>query len=241
MCSSTPSPIPDKLDFEADLLFTEDSDPNSLFPYHTLKCTNPDAMNLFTTEDSSCSVFSTSQFTSKELLPCNSPRPPSTFKPGDPRLSSDVDELISPISKRGSIDVGPFPDHRTVKRRHTETSIQDTPKHSSLPNRDPRHKTSKRARHNLVERKYRDTLNAELERLRCAIPNIASLGGSTDDGGSHSSKPSKAIILASAVAYIRSMEGEYDRLNKKQKELQELLSLALRMERPIDPKSGHFC
>jgi hypothetical protein len=239
MYSSTPSSIDDNLDLQPDLLFTEDSDPdllfteasdpNSLFPY---KYTTPDIMNLFTTADSSRSVFSSLQFTSKELLPFNSPPPPSaSSETDDPRLSSYVDELMSPISRRGSSDVRPFPDPRALKRQHTETSTQDTPKRNSFPSRDPRRRTSKRVPHNLVERKYRNTLNAELERLRCAIPHIAGLGGGADDGSNNSSKPSKANILASAVAYIRSMEMEYDRLNKKQEELQELLSLALRRER----------
>ena len=59
--------------------------------------------------------------------------------------------------------------------------------------------------HNLVERKYRDTLNTELGRLRQAVPHMAALG----------ERASKAAILASAVAYIARLEEELTLLGQE--------------------------
>jgi len=64
-----------------------------------------------------------------------------------------------------------------------------------------------RTPHNQVERKYRDGLNAELDRLRMAIPSTARWESCASPG---SSKPSKAMILACAIDYIREVERERD-------------------------------
>jgi len=233
MHSSAPSPIHlpladdmsyDKPDFQNDLLFTEQSDPNSLFPYDDPKCIDPDMMNLFTVDDPTSRVFPSPPFASEELQ-FNSPPPPSTSSESDDlELSYDVDGLMSPISRGGSIDARPLPEPRAPKRRPTFS--HHTRERNS--NRNSKHPTGKRVPHNIVERKYRNTLNSEMERLRCAIPHIAHLGVAADApvGSSQGSKPSKANILASAVAYIRNMEMECDRLNKKNDELQAALNLA---------------
>lgn len=66
-----------------------------------------------------------------------------------------------------------------------------------------------RLQHNLVERKYRESLNAGLERLRRAVPML-----SRGDVGSGmgEAKPSKAMVLAGAIDYIKKVEQERDML-----------------------------
>lgn len=69
---------------------------------------------------------------------------------------------------------------------------------------------SRRVPHNQVEQKYRNGLNAELERLRETVavaPSraFAHLSSST-------AKPSKAMVLTSAIDYIKSIEAERDQL-----------------------------
>ncbi|TID27450.1 hypothetical protein E2P81_ATG00207 [Venturia nashicola] len=65
--------------------------------------------------------------------------------------------------------------------------------------------------HNQVERKYRQSLNAEMARLRVAIPKIAEW----DTDPKATVKPSKAMVLASAVSYIQELEKERDELKRR--------------------------
>jgi hypothetical protein len=54
-----------------------------------------------------------------------------------------------------------------------------------------------------VERKYRDGINAGIERLRCAVPTLP-------QGEDNPGRPSKLNVLAGAVAYIQRIEQERD-------------------------------
>lgn len=66
--------------------------------------------------------------------------------------------------------------------------------------------------HNQVERKYREGLNSELEKLREAVPTLRR---SAQDGalaGTAQPKPSKAMVLSSAIEYIHQVESERDAL-----------------------------
>jgi len=80
----------------------------------------------------------------------------------------------------------------------------------------PKKAMSQRVPHNLVERKYREMLNAELERLRLNVPTIQQHDGTSLAGPS---KPSKAVVLAAAVDYIKTLEAEAERLTEENEEL----------------------
>ena len=71
---------------------------------------------------------------------------------------------------------------------------------------------SKRQPHHQVERKYREGLNAGLERLRMAIPTLPRLDS---PDMATLPKPSKATVLASAIDYIHQIEMECDRLQRE--------------------------
>ena len=71
---------------------------------------------------------------------------------------------------------------------------------------------SRRQAHNLVERRYRDTLNGELVRLRQAIPHIRDLDAETPEGRS---RASKATVLAAAADYIVRLIGEVEGLTEE--------------------------
>ncbi|XTI82239.1 hypothetical protein V2W45_13254 [Cenococcum geophilum] len=79
-------------------------------------------------------------------------------------------------------------------------------------------RTTRRLPHNQVERKYREGLNSELERLRRAVPTLPQR-----EGGDLNSppKPSKATVLASAIDYIKFIEAERERLTEENKRLRE--------------------
>ncbi|KAI0578926.1 HLH multi-domain protein [Pyrenophora tritici-repentis] len=60
--------------------------------------------------------------------------------------------------------------------------------------------------HTEVERKYREKLNAELERLRRAVPMLPQC----DSADMGAVKPSKSMILAVAIDYIKELERQRD-------------------------------
>ena len=97
------------------------------------------------------------------------------------------------------------PDPPDLRRRDTRRLS-----HSSAP-------SSRAAAHNLVERKYRDSLNTELERLRHAIPLIRHLDTDTPAGRPRSSK---ATVLAMATDYIKKLEAVIESLKDEIKMLQ---------------------
>jgi hypothetical protein len=77
---------------------------------------------------------------------------------------------------------------------------------------------SARLPHNQVERKYREGLNSELERLRRTVPTLPQ----SDEGGMMGQpKPSKAMVLSSAIEYIRKIEKERDALKEENERLKQ--------------------
>lgn len=65
--------------------------------------------------------------------------------------------------------------------------------------------------HNQVERKYREGLNSDLEKLRRAVP---ALSQSEEGAAIGWPKPSKAMVLSCAVEYIAKIELERDGLRE---------------------------
>ncbi|KAF9737826.1 hypothetical protein PMIN06_008397 [Paraphaeosphaeria minitans] len=81
---------------------------------------------------------------------------------------------------------------------------------SSLSSTTRKNSRAQRLPHNQVERKYREGLNATLERLRQTVPALCvedkfGLGGAVGQP-----KPSKATILEGAIEYILEIERERD-------------------------------
>jgi hypothetical protein len=72
--------------------------------------------------------------------------------------------------------------------------------------------------HNQVERKYREGLNSELERLRQAVPTLPQ---SDEAGAMGQPKPSKAMVLSSAIEYIKTIERERDALMEENQRLRQ--------------------
>jgi len=77
-------------------------------------------------------------------------------------------------------------------------------------------KVSQRVPYNQVERKYRQMLNAEMERLRLKVPTLPQ---HTDISLAGPPKPSKATVLAAAVDYIKLLEADTKRLSEENEEL----------------------
>jgi hypothetical protein len=72
--------------------------------------------------------------------------------------------------------------------------------------------------HNKVERKYREGLNAELERLRRAVPTLLQ---SHNGSGIGQPKPSKSIVIAAAINHIGMVTQERNMLQSENDEIRE--------------------
>ncbi len=96
------------------------------------------------------------------------------------------------------------------QRMKTETAddspIQDSPPTTS----EEKPKNRRRLPHNQVERKYRESLNTQLDSLRRVVPSLQQNARGCDGADIEDlptpSKPSKAVILASATAHIKQQE-----------------------------------
>ena len=73
-----------------------------------------------------------------------------------------------------------------------------------------------RASHNLVEKQYRNRLNAQFERLLAVLPPP---GSDDDGGGGDDRRLSKAEVLEIARRRIKALEKERDTLRLQKKEL----------------------
>jgi hypothetical protein len=96
------------------------------------------------------------------------------------------------------------------QRTKSETTEDSPAKESLQANDDDKAKPRRRLPHNQVERKYRESLNTQLDSLKRVIPSLQQ-GQRACDGADMEdlptpSKPSKAVVLASATAYIRQIE-----------------------------------
>lgn len=94
-------------------------------------------------------------------------------------------------------------------RHKSETAEELSAKDSPEGPDDGKSKPRRRLPHNQVERKYRESLNTQLDSLKRVVPSLQQNRGC--DGADIEdlptpSKPSKAVILASATAYIKQME-----------------------------------
>lgn len=89
-----------------------------------------------------------------------------------------------------------------------KSESEDSPQAPAADDAKP--KSRRRLPHNQVERKYRESLNTQLESLRRVVPSLQQNQRSCDGADIEDlptpSKPSKAVILASATAYIKQME-----------------------------------
>jgi hypothetical protein len=100
-----------------------------------------------------------------------------------------------------------------VKSEQPSTSPEQT---TTQANDDNKPKSRRRLPHNQVERKYRESLNTQLDSLLRVVPSLQpnqpSCEGADIEDLPAPARPSKAIILASATAYIKQMEKDKKRV-----------------------------
>jgi len=152
-------------------------------------------------------------------------RSPSLFSrdPASPSVSS-ADYEYAKLSSPESTAIGSI----QQPRRSSRTSA----KHSG----GARNRANKRIPHSEVEKKYRESLNANLERLRKVLPS--SLGSGRDecdedmgDDVEAIPKLSKSAVLVAAVDYIRQLEKRQASMTEENTRLRRE---ALRYRRALD-------
>jgi hypothetical protein len=126
------------------------------------------------------------------ISPSLSPHMLKRESPSSPTSASESSTPKRPTRKRG---------RPKMDRSSTDTHV--------VASSSTQYQRAKRLPHNQVERKYREGLNSELERLRRSVPMLRQ---SDEAGAIGQPKPSKAMILSSAIEYIQSIEKERDAL-----------------------------
>ena len=116
---------------------------------------------------------------------------------------------------------------RPGKRTSSESSSSPDPIPAPSTKAAPA-KTSRRQPHNEIEKKYRESINTHLEALKNSIPafqqskNAQCMHGKGDiEDLAAAPKPSKSIILASAVAHIKKIEKEKRQLEQERNLLRQ--------------------
>lgn len=110
----------------------------------------------------------------------------------------------------------------------TITTVPLTPQRPMRPHR--------RIPHTIIERRYRDNLNTQIETLRLTLPSLknaylcssssssSSSAGATidvEDAALPPRLPSKAMIIATAATYIKELESERDVAEENVRNLQQ--------------------
>ncbi|KAI7351705.1 hypothetical protein KC354_g12331 [Hortaea werneckii] len=84
---------------------------------------------------------------------------------------------------------------------------------------EPKNRGRKRQRipHTAVERRYRENLNAHLDKLRQTVPSLATRNGKGCEGMQEGVKPSKCEILNGAIEHICALDKENQALRNELK------------------------
>ncbi|KAF2207453.1 hypothetical protein CERZMDRAFT_102350 [Cercospora zeae-maydis SCOH1-5] len=154
--------------------------------------------------------------------------------PPEPSNSGSDAQQTSTTPERNSskaTDQSSDPECRHKMKRPATNSDEDSPEHANTRpaayrtiSRDSRASLSRgRVPHNLVERRYRDNLNNQIESLRLTLPSLRDAQPCTGDYEDVSSPrmPSKAVIIQTAANYIQDLQSERGRLLESNKTLQE--------------------
>jgi hypothetical protein len=145
-------------------------------------------------------------------------RASSTPSPGSDEPSN------SPSCSTGFVS----PSRVSIDVEHAEPTLKRQTKERSRPKLDAvahgvsggsaENQCTTRIPHNKVERKYREGLNTELERLRRAVPTLLQ---SHDGSGIGQPKPSKSMVIAAAIKHIEMVTQERDMLQNENDEIRE--------------------
>lgn len=141
---------------------------------------------------------------------------PQQFQaPSSPELSPRPTLKREPIDE--GVELGGEPMAKRPQRKRGRPRLDGN--NSDTASAFPKCYRTSRLPHNQIERKYREGLNSELERLRRAVP---ALPQSEEGGVMGQPKPSKAMMLAGAIDYTKKVEKARDMCREENKRLRGL-------------------
>lgn len=128
------------------------------------------------------------------------------FNPTRPPISRSV---TAPQTRQRSHDVHNS-DHPALRRNHSDSTEEEYAPSDSSKGRG---RKRQRIPHTAVERRYRENLNAHLDKLRQAVPSMKSRRAENSakamlDGATDAAKPSKCEILNGAIEWIQHLDHE---------------------------------
>ncbi|KAK4501748.1 hypothetical protein PRZ48_007557 [Zasmidium cellare] len=156
------------------------------------------AINTPTTTQQSLSPQSSVHSPDNHISPVYAPTPAST---GSQAItSSDSEDSSLP--------------HQITHHLHPHAEERPTPRPTRPHRRIP---------HTIIERRYRDNLNTQIETLRLSLPSLKNAyvcSPDVEDSALPPRLPSKAMIIATAATYIKELEAERNAAMEGVRELQ---------------------
>ena len=160
--------------------------------------------------------------------------PPTLSWRGTQSDHSDGSPACAPVHPLCVQSAGdPVDGSLTAKHRLVLSDYDDDDAHSPdgarAGSKSPPRRGRKRQRipHTAVERRYRENLNAHLDKLRQNVPALACGAGDAGDGA----KPSKCEVLNGAIEYIGTLSREKNALEVKVGDLEAALAKYERQQR----------
>ncbi|KAH0168077.1 hypothetical protein KCU67_g3627, partial [Aureobasidium melanogenum] len=159
--------------------------------------------------------------TNQDIKNSQSPTTPTLIMDDAVSVKSEdgFSDAASPMTMTQSISQLPGQNKRrpsTIRRTATEPSIDV--RSGSMQRtavKEGRGRNRKRIPHTAVERRYRENLNSQLEKLRYAVPHVQAAQRRRASDINDPMKPSKCEVLVGALEYIKKLESENKELKKR--------------------------
>lgn len=141
-------------------------------------------------------------------------------------VQSDTDSKPAVFSSTTTATASEMKQRPGVKRTLTEPTDGDDDSEVPATSRNtrpkPTTKRSGRVPHSIIERRYRDNLNNQIEALRLLIPSVRETPQDVEDSlGIPPKAPSKAVVITAAASYIKELEAERAQRTAETKTLYE--------------------
>ncbi|KAK0950543.1 hypothetical protein LTR91_025592 [Friedmanniomyces endolithicus] len=141
----------------------------------------------------------------------------SSFLPAEVDAAHHTEDIISASWQQDVANIAQADLMETLQPLSDVNDVQTSTKRA--PTGELARPKARRMPHNLIERRYRDTLNHQIQVLRDELPTFKSIMACTadvEDATTLAGKwPSKAVVIAAAIQYIAQLELERGKGNAR--------------------------
>lgn len=126
-----------------------------------------------------------------------------------PQSMQSPDNHLSPLYPQTPMSTGSQAVTTSSDSEDSQTGKIAQIERSANPTRPTR--PHRRIPHTIIERRYRDNLNTQIETLRLSLPSLKNAyvtSPDVEDSALPPRLPSKAMIIATAATYIKELEAE---------------------------------